>query len=147
MLQAIVKCLPGEPNLTITLQLAGRTRILTRPKEELLDKPLGRILKSAYPPQANSRGGKKRQADAAAAAPAPEASQAEPAVVLHEGPSLDSPLLDPATTTNAEAWTQHGRLLVVGEQRFVVELNPPFVERLEVSSCGLWCGAGPAGLP
>eukprot|EP00887_Chlorella_sp_A99_P003497 scaffold7.g3497.t1 len=52
-----------------------------------------------------------------------------PDVALHSGPSPDSPALDPGSTTNEAAW-QPGRLLRVGDQRFVVELNPPWVARL-----------------
>jgi hypothetical protein len=52
-------------------------------------------------------------------------------VALHEGPTPDTPCLDPVTTRNAEAW-QQGRLLRVGQQLFWVEVNPPMVARLEV---------------
>lgn len=88
--------------------------------------------------------GKAAQGGAAAApAPAP-AQQAAPAeelhIALHSGPTSASPTLDPAATTNEEAW-QHGRLLVVGEQQFLVELNPPTVDRVEVP------GGAFAGVP
>lgn len=39
-----------------------------------------------------------------------------------------SPLL-PGSVTNEEAW-QHGRLLVVGTQQYIIELNPPIVEKV-----------------
>ena len=39
-----------------------------------------------------------------------------------------SPLL-PGSVSNEEAW-QHGRLLVVGTQQYIIELNPPIVEKV-----------------
>lgn len=39
-----------------------------------------------------------------------------------------SPLL-PGSVTNEEAW-KHGRLLVVGTQQYIIELNPPIVDKV-----------------
>lgn len=60
------------------------------------------------------------------------AGQASPLFVgLHDGPSEQHPVLDAAAVTNEEAW-RHGRLLRIGEAAYRVELNPPFVDRVEL---------------
>ncbi len=51
-------------------------------------------------------------------------------VGLHDGPTLDHPLLDPGSTANEDAWRQ-GRLLRVGTTSYLIEVNPPLVERVE----------------
>jgi 2',5'-phosphodiesterase len=67
----------------------------------------------------------KRQHKASAAG-----AEADPIVALYAGPSPTHPLLDPLTTTNESAW-QQGRLLEVGGDSFVVDVNPPTVHRME----------------
>lgn len=126
-LQAVVRSLPGEPNLTITLTLGGRQRNLDRPKAELLEKPLARLQKAAAPAPGKKQ--KRGAAEAAAAAPAAESSA--PLVALHEGPTAEHPLLDAAATTNEAAWLP-GRLLRVGDALFAVHLNPPAADRVHV---------------
>ena len=126
-LQAVVRSLPGEPNLTITLTLGGRQRNLDRPKAELLEKPLARLQKAAAPAPGKKQ--KRGAAEAAAAAPAAESSA--PLVALHEGPTAEHPLLDAAATTNEAAWLP-GRLLRVGDALCAVHLNPPAADRVHV---------------
>lgn len=116
--------------MTITLTIGGKQRNMDRPKDELLEKPLGRLQKSAAPQpdrQQKRQKGKQGAEGAAAAAAAPP-----PAFVgLFAGPSADQPALDPSAVTNEEAWRQ-GRLLRVGEAEYQVEVNPPFLDRVEV---------------
>ena len=146
--QVVVKSLPGDPNLSISLKLACRVRNLDRPKDELLERPLARIAKSAAPAGGGrqqkrikgggasgsgsgggggSGGGDGANGPTVAAA----AAAANPAVVLHAGPTEDAPPLEPAAITNEQAW-QQGRLLRVGQALYRVELNPPMVDRLEL---------------
>jgi 2',5'-phosphodiesterase len=102
-----------------------------RPKDELLEKPLGRLQKSAAPqPDRQQRRAKgKAGGDTAAGS----ASPAPPPlfVGLHAGPSAEHPVLDAAAVTNEEAW-RHGRLLRVGAAAYRVDLNPPLLDRLEL---------------
>lgn len=126
-LQAVVKSLPEDPNLTITLTVGGRQRNLDRPKSEPLEKPLGRIQKSAAPPP--EKKSKKNSASAATATAAAAPSPA-PFVGLHAGPTPDHPLLDPSATSNEDAWLQ-GRLLRIGDTEYLIEVNPPLAEGLE----------------
>jgi 2',5'-phosphodiesterase len=141
--RAVVKLLPSEPNLTITLTLAGKQRNLDRPRNEPLEKSLARIQKSAEP-----QGDKKRQRrnqtrpssqqqqqqqsfETRVAAPEPPSQSAGSLFVgLHSGSTPLDPLIDPGKTTNEEAW-KPGHLLRVGDASYVVELNPPIVQGLE----------------
>lgn len=50
LLQVVVKSVPGEPNMTISLTVGGVQRHLQRPKEELLEKPLARLLANLSAP-------------------------------------------------------------------------------------------------
>lgn len=128
--QAVVRSLPGEPNLTITLTVGGRQRNLDRPKDELLGKPLARLQKSATQP--GDRKQKRAKAGQAAVDAAPlQPPTAAPFVGLHEGPSPDTPLIDADSTTNEAAWRQ-GRLLRVGAASYCVCFNPPTLDRVEL---------------
>ena len=100
-----------------------------RPKDELLERPLSRLQKTAVPPQPDRR--QKRQKGGPPPPPAEADSPVAVAVALHAGPSLDDPLLDPATTTNEAAW-KHGRLLRIGDATYTVEVNPPILDRVEL---------------
>ncbi len=104
----------------------------------MLEKPLGRLQKSAapQPDRQQKRAKQKAGADANGAsdstAAAAAAGQPGPLFVgLYAGPSDDHPVLDAAAVTNEEAW-RHGRLLRIGEAAYRVELNPPFVDRVEL---------------
>lgn len=109
--------------------MGGKQRNLDRPKSEPLEKPLFRIQKSAAAPQDKKQ---KRQAAATAAvAEAGKSLSTEALFVgLYDGPTLDHPLLDPGSTANEDAWRQ-GRLLQVGNTTYLIEVNPPLIEKLE----------------
>ncbi|KAL4445318.1 hypothetical protein ABPG77_011143 [Micractinium sp. CCAP 211/92] len=128
--KAVVRSLPEEPNMTITLVVGGKQRNMDRPKDELLEKPLTRLQKSAAPPidrqqRRAAQKGKDGGAADAAALPQP------PFVGLHAGPSVETPVLDAGSLTNEQAWRQ-GRLLRIGDAQYRVELNPPLLDRLEL---------------
>lgn len=120
----MVKSLPEEPNLTITLTVGGRQRNLDRPKSEPLEKPLARLQKAAAP-QPDKRKKQKQNSTPAVA----ESEPAAPFIGVHDGPTSDHPILDPISTSNEDAWL-HGRLLRVGDASYLIELNPPSIERL-----------------
>jgi 2',5'-phosphodiesterase len=121
--KAVVRSIPGEPMMTITLEVGGRQRNLDRPKTELLERPLLRISKSAFAPaeakNAANRAKQRQIQDAMLAA-------------LYAGPSQEHPVIDPSSVSNEEAWL-HGRLLAVGGFQYLVDLNPPTVDRLELN--------------
>ena len=108
-----------------------------RPKDELLEKPLGRLQKSAAPQparqqkQQKGKRGARAAAEPAAAVAAAPGPPPSPFVGLYAGPSADHAVLDAAAVTNEEAW-RHGRLLRIGEAEYQVELNPPLLDKVEV---------------
>ncbi|KAL0032363.1 hypothetical protein WJX79_007177 [Trebouxia sp. C0005] len=120
--QAVVRSPQLEDKLTISLPLAGRMRNLDRPKSEALEKALGRLHSNAVP-KADKKS-KKRASQAAVPA------QQDFFVGLYNGPTLDSELLT-GNVSNEEAW-QHGRLLVVGTQHYIIDLNPPIADKVEL---------------
>jgi 2',5'-phosphodiesterase len=103
--------------------------ILTcRPKDELLEKPLGRLQKSAAP-QLDKKQQRLKGKPAAAATATNDSAAAPLFVGLHAGPSPAFPVLDATSVTNEEAWAD-GRLLRVGEQQYRVDLNPPLLDQV-----------------
>lgn len=123
-----VRVSPKNDNMIISLKINGQPRNLDRPKNETLDKPLLRIQKSAAAPgsgKAKARGNNGRHKGKSAAA-APQG----PVTRLLQGSNPDSPAVD-TYVKNADAWA-HGRLLQIGKEYFVVDLNPPLVEKLDL---------------
>ncbi|XP_038668761.1 2',5'-phosphodiesterase 12 [Scyliorhinus canicula] len=121
MQTAVVRCVPTETKLTISLRLGpgkGGQRHLQREQSESLRTALGRIAHNLLKAQAKPRKDRK-----AAQAEAP--AQAPP-VVLYRG---EQPV--PGDTSNAEAW-QDGAVLQVGETRYRVERNPPTLTQLRL---------------
>lgn len=130
-----MRSLPDEPNMVITLTVGGKQRNMDRPKDELLEKPLGRLAKSLAPQPDKQQRRKAKGAPQQQARQQHQHQQAEAApalfVGLHAGPSPSHPVLDPGLTTNEQAW-QHGRLLRIGESQYRVDLNPPLLDRVEL---------------
>ena len=119
---AIVRSFPGTPSLSIQVQIAGKMRNLDRPKDEMVEKPLMRLQKTACQ---KPKGGKKKSKEGR------DEDVPPPAVSLYGGPDDSFPLLDPATTSNEMAW-RDGHTLKVGDAAYEVVVDPPFVERLLV---------------
>ncbi|XP_020393008.2 2',5'-phosphodiesterase 12 [Rhincodon typus] len=123
MQTAIVRCVPTETKLTISLRLGpegGSQRHLQREQSESLQTALGRIAHNLVKAQAKKpRKGRKE------AASAPLQASALP-VILYQG---EQPV--PGDTRNAEAW-QDGAILQVGESRYRVERNPPTLTQLRL---------------
>jgi hypothetical protein len=130
--RAVVRSSPEDPNLTIVLVVGGKQRNMERPKEELLEKPLARLQRSAAPrADKKARRGEARPLEPSTPAAAAAADVGVPFVGLHFGPSVDSPLLDPGAVTNQEAW-QDGRLLRLGGACYRVQVNPPTADGVAV---------------
>ncbi|KAM9326803.1 2',5'-phosphodiesterase 12 [Gastrophryne carolinensis] len=107
--RAVVRAVPSEEKLSISLELFGCHRQLQRDQSEPLGRALARISASATK-------SKKRK----------EPPPPGPAVRLLYG---GLPLAD--TLPNAEAW-RDGAELLVGERRYRVERNPPMCHELEL---------------
>jgi 2',5'-phosphodiesterase len=118
---AVVKNPPGATSLTIQVQICGKIRNLDRPKDEMLEKPLVRLQKTACQKPAK---GKKKSREAAEEIPVPE-------VAIYGGPDESFPLLDPLKTTNDVGW-KDGNMLKIGDAKYVIVVNPPCVDKLQV---------------
>ena len=117
---AVVRSLPGSPSMLIQVQIAGKLRNLDRPKDEMVEKTLVRLQKTVC----QKPRGKKKSKDVVEAVP-------PPIVSLYSGPDESFPLVDPPTTSNAMAW-KDGNTLKIGDAKYAVVVDPPFVERLQV---------------
>lgn len=111
---AVVRCLPGEPKLTISFCLEDSQRHMLRDQDEALGKVLARISNSIIKNHAKAKKSKKNREQQ----PSPAAE--EPAVVklFFGGDEV------PETLPNCEAW-RDGAVLQVGELRYNVQRNAP----------------------
>ena len=134
--KAVVRSVPGEPNLTISLTVGGRQRNLDRPKDEPLEKPLIRIQKTV---NGAKEARQKQPKRSVAAGEAVESFASNSSIALYEGPNTNHPAIDPSITTNEDAW-KHGRLLVVGSDSYVVLFNPPTVDKLDILGSSVFTG-------
>ena len=131
-----IHLIQDEDKVNIAVPLKGKTRNLNRPCYEPLSKAMFR-LRSTVAPRTKGKKGAGRgfnkasdaASDAATGAALPDAADA---------PELICELICPETgatvdesTLNLEAWKQ-GSLLRVGEEEFVVDLNPPCVASLHL---------------
>ncbi|KAM9361223.1 2',5'-phosphodiesterase 12 [Symphorus nematophorus] len=111
---AVVRCLPGEPKLTISFCVDGSHKHMLRDQDEALGKVLARISNSISKGQAKAKKSKKSRAQQ------PGGSPAEPPVVkLYYG---GAEVAD--TVLNSEAW-QDGAVLQVGDVKYSVQRNAP----------------------
>jgi len=128
-----------EDKVNIAVPLKGKTRNLNRPCSEPLSKAIFRLRSAVAPPtkgkKAGGRGfnnGAKAATDTASASPAaPEGTEAQEPEIICELVSPETGCKVDETTLNAQAW-QQGSLLRVGEEEFVVVLNPPCVASLRL---------------
>lgn len=136
--KAVVRSLPDQPNLTITLTIGGKQRNLDRPKSEPLEKPLSRIQKTSLGgggrvnKKSSGNNNTKKSSTSADTSTSTTSSSNSHVIFLYDGPSSSFPPLDPATTSNEAAWCKSGRLLVIGEESWTVEVNPPTITSLSV---------------
>ena len=123
---AIVRNIPGATTLSIQVQISGRVRNLDRPKDEMVEKPLMRLQKSAM----EKSKGRKKAKNNDSQPPAVEESPI-PTVSIYSGPNESYPIIDPLHTSNEKAWSQD-YLLKIGDMRYSIVVNPPVIERLHV---------------
>lgn len=119
--RAVVRCLPGEPKLTISFCLDGSHKHMLRDQGETLGKVLARISNGIAKGQGKSKKKKKTTTGQQPSEPA------EPAVVklFRDGAEVDDAVL------NSEAW-RDGAVLQVGDVKYAVQRNPPTLTTAEL---------------
>ncbi|KAK2861675.1 hypothetical protein Q5P01_001208 [Channa striata] len=110
---AVVRCLPGEPKLTISFSLDGSHKHLLRDQDEPLSKALARISNGAAKSQGKAKKSKKNRGQQSC-----EASEPVVAKLYLDGDEVAD------TVQNSEAW-QDGAVLQVGHVKYSVQRNPP----------------------
>ncbi|XP_053147144.1 2',5'-phosphodiesterase 12 [Hemicordylus capensis] len=125
MERAVVRCVPAEPKLSVSLVLGdGSARHMQRDQAEPLGRALARIANNAG--KGHTKAAKKSK-KARAEAEAGALPLQPPTVCLFsqdgEAVAEDVP--------NAEAW-QDGAVLQIGEARYRVERNPPTLTELQL---------------
>ncbi|XP_029007355.1 2',5'-phosphodiesterase 12 [Betta splendens] len=110
---AVVRCLPGEPKLTISFSLDGSHKHMLRDKDEPLAKVLARISNGIIKSQIKAKKSKKNLVQQPS-----EAAEVALVKLCVDGGEV------PDTVPNSEAW-QDGAVLHVGDVRFSVHRNPP----------------------
>lgn len=110
---AVVRCLPGDPKLTISFCLDGSHKHMLRDQGEALGKVLARISNGIAKGQGKAKKAKKNTGQQ------PSGPQKPTVVKLyHEGTEVDD------TVLNSEAW-KDGAVLQVGDVKYSVQRNPP----------------------
>ncbi|XP_039972368.1 2',5'-phosphodiesterase 12 [Xiphias gladius] len=110
---AVVRCLPGEPKLTISFSLEGSHKHMLRDQDEPLGKVLARISNSIAMGQGKAKKSKKNRVQQPCEAPEPAAVK-----LYYDGDEV------PDTVLNSEAW-RDGAVLQVGVVKFSVQRNAP----------------------
>lgn len=113
MERAVVRCLPGDPKLTISFCLDGSHKCMLRDQGEALGKALARISNGVAKGQGKAKKVKKNRG------PQPPGPQEATVVRLyHDGAEVDD------AVPNWQAWTD-GAVLRVGDVEYSVQRNPP----------------------
>ncbi|XP_035486039.2 2',5'-phosphodiesterase 12 [Scophthalmus maximus] len=116
---AVVRCLPGEPKLTISFSVDGSHKHMLRDQDEPLGKALARIANNVAKGQGKAKKAKKHKGQLPCEAPPPQQQQQPAAVQLFfDGDEV------PDTVANAEAW-RDGAVLRVGRVQYAVLRNAP----------------------
>ncbi|KAM3849795.1 2',5'-phosphodiesterase 12 [Diretmus argenteus] len=110
---AVVRCLPGEPKLTISFCLDGSQKHMLRDQGEELGKVLTRISNSIAKGHGKAKKSKKNRGQQPSEAP-------EPTVVrlCYNGDAV------PEDVLNSDAW-QDGSVLEIGDAKYSVQRNAP----------------------
>ncbi|XP_070815084.1 2',5'-phosphodiesterase 12 [Chaetodon trifascialis] len=111
---AVVRCIPGEPKLTISFCLDGSHRHMLRDQDEAVGKALARISNNSSKGQGKAKKSKKNRGQQPCETP-------EPSVVVKLYFGGDE-VAD--TVLNSEAW-RDGAVLQVGDVKFSVQVNAP----------------------
>lgn len=113
MEQAVVRCLPGEPKLTISFCLDGSHKHMLRDQGETLGKALARISNGIAKGKGKAKKAKKNTGQQ------PSGPQEAALVKLYcDGAEVEDAVL------NSEAW-KDGAVLQVGDVKYSVQRNPP----------------------
>lgn len=124
-----VRCVPGEPKLTISFVLDGSHRQMLRDQSEELGKALSRIANNATKGGGGGGGrakkSKKRKAGRAGVVEPPGVVVVK---LLRDG----EPVSEEAE--NSEAW-QEGTVLHVGDMRYEVQRNRPHFTLAQLPGC------------
>ncbi|XP_007425296.1 2',5'-phosphodiesterase 12 [Python bivittatus] len=128
MERAVVRCVPAEPKLSVSLVLQdGKTRHLQRDQAEPLGQALARIANNVSKGHAKkAKKSKKAQTEADPGTPPLPLSQLVAVRLFSqdgEAVAEDVP--------NEEAW-QDGTVLQIGETRYRVERNPPTLTEVQL---------------
>ncbi|KAM6928468.1 2',5'-phosphodiesterase 12 [Xenentodon cancila] len=113
MESVLVRCLPGEPKLTISFCLNGSHKHMLRDQDEKLGKVLSRISNAVAKGQGKAKKSKKNLNQ--------QPSEAAEAAVVKLFFGADQV---PDTVVNSEAW-QDGAVLQVGDVKYAVQRNAP----------------------
>lgn len=108
-----MRCLPGEPKLTISFCLDGSHKHMLRDQDEPLGKALARICHSLTKNQGKGKKKKKKNRGQQE-----EEGPATEVRLLYEEQAVEE------SVVNAEAW-RDGAVLCVGEARYTVHRNAP----------------------
>lgn len=113
---AVVRCLPGEPKLTICFKLDGSNKQMLRDQSEELGKVLARIANGVVKSQAKAKKmrrnkGKQEQME-------DESPELTAVKLFYDGAEVAD------TVPNSEAW-RDGAVLQVGDVRYSVLRNSP----------------------
>ncbi|XP_070696453.1 2',5'-phosphodiesterase 12 [Pempheris klunzingeri] len=116
----VVRCLPGEPKLTISFRLDGSHKHMLRDQDEALGKVLARISNGIAKPKGKAKKSKRNKEQQPCETP-------EAAVVklYYGGDEV------PDTVLNSEAW-RDGAELQVGDVRYSVRRNAPTLTTAEL---------------
>ncbi|XP_078620221.1 2',5'-phosphodiesterase 12-like [Branchiostoma floridae x Branchiostoma japonicum] len=118
MQRCVVRCVPEEEKMTISYRLGEGQRNLLRAKTETLGGALSRIV---FNTNKYLNKGKKKKKAKLEAANAESDSNAITAQLTFNRVKVDDDI------PNSEAW-QEGAILEIGEDRYVVNVNPPMVK-------------------
>lgn len=109
----MVRCLPGEPKLTISFCLDGSHKHMLRDQGEALGKVLARISNGIAKGQGKAKKAKKNTGQQPSGPPEPTLVK-----LYLDGAEVDDAVL------NSEAW-KDGAVLQVGDVKYSVQRNPP----------------------
>ena len=120
----IVRSVATEGSLSLTLNLRGHTHNLLRSKEESLGKTMKRISLTAAKAEKKEKQPKIKKQRLEDTNPPIEAH-------LYCGSKSTEVAVD---TPNSLAWVE-GNVLIIGDAKYTVRVNPPKVISLKVSNC------------
>lgn len=108
-----MRCLPGEPKLTISFILGGSQKHMQRDQDEPLGKALTRISHNFAKDQRKAKKSKKHMDQQASESP-----EVTPVKLIYEGHEVAE------TVLNSDAW-QDGAVLQVGDVQYSIQRNAP----------------------